>query len=94
MYGILSHATTDPVSGSYIHFLVDGVQLGTFSYTPTGRNYTYSYNQLLWSYDGLPDASHAFELRNGQLGEGISLVLFDYLIYTRCVCSLELIILY
>ncbi|EKM60240.1 uncharacterized protein PHACADRAFT_167655 [Phanerochaete carnosa HHB-10118-sp] len=83
VYGILSHSTTAPVSGADITFFIDGVKRGSFSFTPNGPQNTYTYNQLLFTIDGLEEASHAFVLQNGQIDGPISLVLLDYLIYTK-----------
>ena len=64
-------------------FYIDGVQRGAYTYTPTQTNASYTYNQLLFSIKGLTNVSHVFTLQNGQIGGPMSLVLFDYLIYTQ-----------
>ena len=64
-------------------FYIDGVQRGTYTYTPSQTEESYTYNQLLFSVEGLEDASHVFTLQDGQIGGPVSLVLFDYLIYTK-----------
>ena len=83
VFGIQSHSTTEPVSGADLTFWIDGVQKNTYAYTPTQTDDSYTYNKLLFAIEGLEDASHAFTFQNGQTGGPISLVLFDYLIYTK-----------
>lgn len=83
IYGILSHSIADPVSGADIVFSIDGVQQGTFTFTPTGPQGAYTYNQLLFAIEGLEEASHVLMFQNRQIGGPISLVLFDYLVYSK-----------
>ena len=81
-FGTITMLFQDSVGGLQVE---DQTQLGTFNnFMPNGTN-TFAYNQLLFSYEGLNDSSHVFEIHNGQVGGPVSLMLFDYLTYTMCV---------
>ncbi|GJE89300.1 hypothetical protein PsYK624_053970 [Phanerochaete sordida] len=82
VYGIQSHATTDPVSEADIVFYIDGTRLGNYKFTPNSTDNAYTYNQLLFKAEGLGQASHLLKIQNGQIGGPISLTLLDYLVYS------------
>ncbi|EKM60264.1 uncharacterized protein PHACADRAFT_132766 [Phanerochaete carnosa HHB-10118-sp] len=83
VYGILSHSKTSPISSADISFFIDRVKKGNFTFTPTSSKSAYTYSQLLFAAEGLDEASHAFMLQNGRIGGPISLVLLDYLVYSK-----------
>ena len=83
VYGILSQSLVVPNSTADITFFIDGQAMTTFSYTPPGIDKSYLYNFLLWHSDTLPNGAHTFSLQNGISHKRVSLILFDYIVYTR-----------
>ena len=67
-------------------FFVDGDKaqpVEQYSFKPTASHDEYLYDTLLWHNNALPSGQHSFVLRNGFLNSTHSLVLLDYIIYTR-----------
>ncbi len=85
VYGILSESTSDPGSIADIVFLIDGQPIGKFVYTPPGIAGGYSFNVLLYGNDTIPQGQHTFTIQNGEVGGLGSLILLDYIVYSRCV---------
>ena len=83
MYGVLSQSDANPSSTADIYFLVDGEPAGAFRYMPPGISNSFVYNALLWHSDTLPLRQHTFSLQNGRPGGHVSLILLDYVVYTR-----------
>ena len=83
VYGVLSQSDSFPGSTADIAFYMDNELGGTFSYTPPGLPGSYVYNSLLWHTASLPYEQHTFALHNGMLGGNVSLLLLDYVVYTR-----------
>ncbi|GJE89217.1 hypothetical protein PsYK624_053120 [Phanerochaete sordida] len=61
---------------------LDGEQAGRFTDPPTS-DFTYKYNQLYFSAENLDETQHSFKLQNGENNGPLSVVLFDYLRYTK-----------
>ena len=80
---MLSQSVVLPNSTADITFFVDGHNQTMVSYTPNGQPGDYLYNYLLWYNDTLPYGQHSFSLQNGILGTRVSLILLDYIVYTR-----------
>ena len=57
---------------------------GNFSHTPDGTG-LYTYNALLYANNSVTYGDHSFTVQNGRAGGSPSLILFDYLMYTRYV---------
>ena len=89
VYGILSLSVHSGPSGpADIIFTIDGGTtrpVEVFSFTPNGPEGQYSYDTLLWYTDHLPNGQHSFRLQNGIPNRRDSLILLDYIIYTRSV---------
>ena len=90
-FGILLHSDTLP--GADLTFFIDGNKAGEFSYMPDGSG-SYAYNWPLFAKENLEAAPHTAVMQNGKEGGGASLLLFDYLVYTKyvvryrsCMCS-------
>lgn len=86
MYGILSNANNDPSGNSDQVFFVDGQKAGTFQHNPSGDG-SFVYNALLYANTTLSDGQHTIQVQNGQSGDLSSLILFDYLVFTRQACA-------
>lgn len=81
-YGLLCHHQgTNPACTSQLRFYIDNQLYGSFEYVPDGTA-GFTYNTLLFSVDTLPHGPHEFVIQNGVDNKEISLLLFDYLIYT------------
>lgn len=63
-------------------FFIDDQLVGGFTYVPPGVD-SYIYNFALYANDQIGDGMHSFELQNGRVGGDTSLVLLDYIIYSR-----------
>ena len=87
VYGILAQATDKMTVSADISFFVDDQPAGSFQYLPSGPSSSehgeYIYNTLLWHTDSLSHEQHIFSLQNGNFGGTASLILFDYMMYTR-----------
>ena len=83
VYGVLSESVVLPNSTADITFFIDGRNQTMFSYTPHDQPGNYLYNFLLWHTDSLSYGQHSFSLQNGILGTRVSLILLDYIVYTR-----------
>ncbi|PSS37172.1 hypothetical protein PHLCEN_2v1045 [Hermanssonia centrifuga] len=70
-------------SAADILFLIDGQVLGSFVYTPPGDPGAYSYNILLYGNDSIPEGQHTLTVQNGEVNGPDSLILLDYMVYTR-----------
>ena len=83
VYGVLSQSKVQPLSTADISFFIDGQPAGYFKYIPPNIPNSYVYNSLLWHSDTLPLGQHTFSLQNGRPGGNLSLILLDYVVYTR-----------
>ena len=85
VYGVLAQAVEHPRGWADISFFIDSRPLGSFQYSPPNppQPGVYIYNTLLWHTDSLPLGAHTFTLQNGIPGGQVSLILFDYVVYTR-----------
>ncbi|GJE89290.1 hypothetical protein PsYK624_053870 [Phanerochaete sordida] len=63
-------------------FYMDEEVVGRFV-DPQTSEFTYKYNQVYFSAENLESKPHSFKLQNGEIGGPRSVVLFDYLIYTK-----------
>ncbi|GJE89215.1 hypothetical protein PsYK624_053100 [Phanerochaete sordida] len=73
------------IDGSFgidLIFYLDGQQAGRFT-DPQTTEFAYKYNQTYFSAENLEETSHSFKLQNGETNGPRSVVLFDYLIYTK-----------
>ena len=73
----------NPSSTADISFFIDGQPAGNLQYNPPGIPNSYVYNALLWHNNTLPPGQHTFSLQNGRPGGNLSLILLDYVVYTR-----------
>ncbi|KIP04302.1 hypothetical protein PHLGIDRAFT_201496 [Phlebiopsis gigantea 11061_1 CR5-6] len=90
VFGIFCHNSSNPTTGQSYFLYLDGNYTGRLSFAPPAAGGEYFiYNYLLFSSGTLSNGPHSFELQNGQLGGVASLVLFDYLIYTHDVGSVD-----
>lgn len=86
VYGIQSQSTSNPISDADILFYIDNAHTGSYQFTARGPSNTYTYDQLLFSVEGLDYVPHSLIIQNGQAGGTVvSLLLLDRLVYTRCV---------
>ena len=79
------------VDGSFgidLIFYLDGQQAGRFT-DPQTTEFAYKYNQLYFSAENLEEKSHSFKLQNGETNGPRSVVLFDYIKYTKYVRSTD-----
>ena len=65
-----------------VTFFIDDQTAGKFQYTPPVINDSFLYNHLLWQSGPLSNSHHTFSLQNGCFGDLVSLLLFDYVVYT------------
>ncbi|GJE89320.1 hypothetical protein PsYK624_054190 [Phanerochaete sordida] len=72
-----------------VQFSIDGELADTYAFRTESLNDTYKYNQLLFSKTDFGEAHHTLMLVNGRSGEGDSLVLLDYLMYTTDTSSFD-----
>lgn len=89
VYGIIVHNSSNPTTGADYSFFLDN-QVAEPSFTipaasASSDQNSLSYNVLLFSSESLSHGEHWFILQNGREGGDPSLILFDYLIYTRWV---------
>ena len=82
VYGILVQSSVAPNGMADVTFFIDDQIAGNFKYTPPGINASFLYNQLLWQSGSLSSSRHTFSLQNGRSGDLVSLLLFDYVVYT------------
>ncbi|THG97553.1 hypothetical protein EW026_g4468 [Hermanssonia centrifuga] len=70
-----------------IFFYIDDHMVGIFKDSPPANpdgGIVYDYNVVLYANPSISQpGSHNFTLQNGQIGGSSSLILFDYIIYTR-----------
>ncbi len=89
VFGITSHNPNNTVRDMDIFFYIDDHMVGNFKKSPSANpdgGVVYDYNTVLYSNDAIsesPTGSHNFTLQNGQPDGSSSLILFDYIIYTR-----------
>ncbi|KAJ7652003.1 hypothetical protein DFH06DRAFT_538901 [Mycena polygramma] len=76
---ILSNSLSNPPGNSDMTFLIDGIQAGTFSYSPTGAS-DFRPSNVFVSKD-LPLLNHTLVIQNGRPGGRESLVILDSLTY-------------
>ncbi|KIP04305.1 hypothetical protein PHLGIDRAFT_201552 [Phlebiopsis gigantea 11061_1 CR5-6] len=83
VYGVISN-TVDitGTSNTGISFFIDNESVGQFSHFSDGSN-AYKYHVLLYANTSLPHKEHCFKLQNGHIGGSASLILLDYIIYSR-----------
>lgn len=65
-------------------FDIDGVQMGEFSYAPTGSS-VYKANWTVFSAGSLALANHILTIKNGHTSGGSSLIILDSIIYSADV---------
>ena len=87
IYGILCHALEYLNCSADYYFYLDGKKEFNFQLIPDNTT-NYDYNQLLYSSSSIPHGSHEITLQVGRTGGSISLVLFDYLVYSMRVKSI------
>jgi len=83
VYCILAPITPDTGTDSYMSMFIDHELVGTFIQSPTQvANYT---STLVYQNTSISSGSHLFVLQNGNTNTRINdtLMLFDYLIYSR-----------
>ena len=83
VYGILSQSLTNPDGAANLSFFIDGQLAGTFDYIPPGNSNNYTYNAMLWANNSIAPGSHTFSLQNGYSNRSSSLVMLDYIVYSR-----------
>ncbi|KAH9922999.1 hypothetical protein B0H21DRAFT_701362 [Amylocystis lapponica] len=82
VYCILaSDGNSNRLWSSELAFLIDGKQVGTYSWTSTGPA-AFQYDVPVYTNNTLTSGLHTFTLINGATSGVASLVLFDYLVYT------------
>lgn len=86
VYGILSNALDNPSGNADQLFFIDNQQVGMFTHIPTGDG-SFVYNFLLYGNGSILNGEHTLKMQNGQPGNLSSLILFDKLVYTKCVLS-------
>ena len=62
-------------------FGIDSEFAGTFVHNPSSSE-TLTYNALVYANQSLPDGNHTLTIQNGRVGNPISTVLLDYLVYS------------
>ena len=87
VYGVLAQTDAFPRSWADLLFFIDGRATGSFQYSPPDPPvpHKYIYGSLLWYNDSLAYGQHTFTLQNGVPGGSVSLILFDFVVYTRLV---------
>ena len=64
-----------------LRFEIDSEFVGTFVHNPSSSE-TFTYNALVYANQSLPDGNHTLTIQNGQVGDLMSTVLLDYLVYS------------
>ncbi|KAH9891105.1 hypothetical protein C8Q73DRAFT_110266 [Cubamyces lactineus] len=82
VYCILAGSDSSPDGYSSMHFELDNGLNGVFTHAPDGDD-AYQYDALVFSATGLPAGAHTLTITNGATGGKKSLVLLDYIVYTR-----------
>ncbi|KAH9927486.1 uncharacterized protein BXZ73DRAFT_102618 [Epithele typhae] len=80
VFGVLAST-----SSTQLRFRLNGTALSdNFTFSAQPGPTTYSYNQLLYANESLPEATHRLDILNGDVEGGAgSLLVVDYLVYTR-----------
>ncbi|KAJ7480074.1 hypothetical protein B0H11DRAFT_2280753 [Mycena galericulata] len=81
---ILANSLTNPNGASSMTFDMDGIQVGSFPYTPTGSS-EFQPNKTVFSASNLSLRNHTLTIQNGLAGEGSSLIILDSVIYSADV---------
>ncbi|KAJ7459343.1 hypothetical protein FB451DRAFT_1372046 [Mycena latifolia] len=76
---ILSNSLTSPPGVSDMTFLIDGVEEGNFSHTPTGTRPRFVSNTTVFTSSDLPLQMHNITVQNGRIGGGPSLAILDFM---------------
>ncbi|KAI0336259.1 hypothetical protein GY45DRAFT_1316380 [Cubamyces sp. BRFM 1775] len=82
VYCILAGSDSSPDGYSSMQFELDNGQTSVFTHIPAGDD-VYQYDALVFSATGLPAGIHTLKITNGATGGQKSLVLLDYIVYTR-----------
>ncbi|GJE89305.1 hypothetical protein PsYK624_054020 [Phanerochaete sordida] len=78
---IYVYGMVDGTFGIDLAFFLDGEE-AHYADTPT-TDFDYKYHQLYFQAEGLNNTPHYWRMQNGLGGETGSVVLFDYLVYTK-----------
>ena len=78
--------TTARPSSADVYFYIDNELVGNYSHIPSGSNQS-NYDVSLYANNSMVHKEHTFMLQNGRESGRVSLVIFDYLIYSRSVSS-------
>ncbi|KAI8983377.1 hypothetical protein BD414DRAFT_490726 [Trametes punicea] len=84
VYCIVTRSSTSPDGNSDMTFFLDGDEVGQFVRPPDG-NATYEYNVPVYVNQSLAAGAHELAIVNGHLLGNKSLILLDYIVYTRDV---------
>ncbi|OBZ79811.1 hypothetical protein A0H81_00318 [Grifola frondosa] len=84
VFCIVTHSFTSPDGNSDMSFYIDGDLVGTYLSQPTGDD-TYDYDVPVYANESMSNGLHTFELVNGAVTGLKSLVMLDYVVYTRDV---------
>ncbi|GJE89345.1 hypothetical protein PsYK624_054440 [Phanerochaete sordida] len=80
---IYAFGMIDGSTGIDLVFYLDGEEAAGYTYPPSDE-YDYKYNQTYFQMEGLTNTSHSWKMQNGRwMDPQLSIVLFDYLVYTR-----------
>lgn len=81
VFCVISHSSSSPDGDTYMSFLIDGEEAGTFTQSSTGQD-TYTYNVSVFASEPLPSGQHTLTVVNGRIGGPKVLALLDYFVYT------------
>ncbi|KAI0825218.1 hypothetical protein BC628DRAFT_255421 [Trametes gibbosa] len=82
VFCVVTRSFTSPDGNSDMSFYIDDELVGRFVQAPNGDP-TYEYDVPVYVNQTLANGPHTLTVMNGQLGGNKSLILLDYIVYTR-----------
>ncbi|KAH9850678.1 hypothetical protein C2E23DRAFT_759957, partial [Lenzites betulinus] len=86
VFCIVTRSFTSPDANADMSFFIDDEPVGRYIQAPDG-NTTYEYNVPVYVNQSLSNGLHTITVANGQYGADKSLLLLDYIVYTREVAD-------
>ncbi|KAI0358959.1 hypothetical protein OH77DRAFT_1121930 [Trametes cingulata] len=82
VFCIVTRSAVSPDGNSDMSFFLDGLLAGKFVQPPNG-DAGFQYNVPVYVNESLPAGQHSIAIVNGELNGNKSLILLDYIVYTR-----------